>query len=127
MYCTKCGREISEEAIFCPGCGQRVGEKEETKEAKEQEKTEFSLNEQKEKDILSISFLAGAIIITIISCLSYVLVLQIVLLSLSLGLSIAGLVFYIKKRNLYMFISFAIALIDAVFCAGMIMYICSLK
>ena len=127
MYCTKCGREISEEAIFCPGCGQRVGEKEETKEAKEQEKTEFSLNEQKEKDILSISFLAGAIIITIISCLFYVLVLQIVLLSLSLGLSIAGLVFYIKKRNLYMFISFAIALIDAVFCAGMIMYICSLK
>ena len=127
MYCTKCGRELSDEAIFCPGCGSRIKEKEVISDEEKQEKVEYSLNEKKEMGIFQISFLVCSIIIAVIVCLFYVLALQIALLSLSLVLMVVSLIFYIKKRNIYMFLSFAIAFIDMVFCAGMIIYICSLK
>ena len=35
MYCHKCGREIVEGAVYCPGCGEHIGEAPQTRVAQQ--------------------------------------------------------------------------------------------
>jgi len=49
MFCSKCGKEISEDAQFCQYCGNKIENKEETKEEKEIDLSIHKPNEEETK------------------------------------------------------------------------------
>ncbi len=67
MFCTKCGKEIDDDAMFCPECGAKVGQKQSDDTAEEklsnQEKKDSSVGNTKKKKKPFKTIIAGAILL----------------------------------------------------------------
>ena len=50
MYCSKCGKEIKDSDVFCPACGNKIGNAEQfVEKSKENRTIAFQFSEQEVK------------------------------------------------------------------------------
>ena len=131
MFCKKCGKELPDEAKFCPFCGYHIENNEQSvsfEEIKpiEAEKT-FSLNENSDLKNINIILLAASIVIAVLSLVFNSVVVCIIMLSFAVVLTCLSLLCYIKKRSKYDILSFAFNVTFVLYNAGMLVYLSILK
>lgn len=98
MFCKFCGREINDNSVFCPYCGNVVGEE------KKEEPEETIVDAFKEtSDFNNITKILAIIsgIIAIISFLPYNIYIPYVGASCALLLVISNIVFFCKNKSKY--------------------------
>ena len=128
MYCRNCGKQLADGMSFCPACGTRIENSESKEEIKiDEEKKSFFDSENSDLKPLNIILLIATIVDVILSVIFYGTIIKIVTLSLSLILSILAIIFYIKKKSKYDFLSFSIAITLFLYNIGMLVYVYSLK
>ena len=125
MFCKKCGREINDNAKFCPYCGQSTNEevynvKEQKIEIKEQNKETAELN------TITITFLIVTVITLVLSILNLIVWVKIIALALATALTAAGIYYYIKKRSKFDFLVITINVVLVLLNVCMIIYVNSL-
>ena len=125
MFCKKCGREINDNAKFCPYCGQSTNEevynvKEQKIEIKEQNKETAELN------TITITFLIVTVITLVLSILNLIVWVKIIALALATALTAACIYYYIKKRSKFDFLVITINVVLVLLNVCMIIYVNSL-
>lgn len=106
MFCKKCGREINDNAKFCPYCGQSTTEEVVfDKEVIEQpsEKTQKP-KETSEINTITIVFLIATAVTLVLSVLNLIVWVKIIALASATALTSAGIYYYIKKRSKFDFL-----------------------
>ena len=134
MFCVKCGKELKDDAKFCPYCGKSVrGNSEEEKDnefqLKNEETTSFEplSNENSKMGQLEIIFLSVSGVLIILSLINLGLVFSIIALTLNVILSILGIILYKKLKSKYDILVFALNVSFALYNIGMVMYVLALK
>lgn len=130
MICRKCGKEISDNAKFCPYCGQNVNLEVASEETTFQEKSEIKENtiiENKDISTISILMIALTVIILVFSIIGLGVFFNWIMLVLSLIIGTFAIVFYLKKKCVYDFLVFTVNLVLVLLNMGLIVYIYSIK
>lgn len=86
MYCTKCGKEINNESLFCPYCGSEVQKKEDIKEQ--------NLNRPEGFDY-------GILVISALSVILSIIPLSKVIIIVGICFSFIGLVLSLYRNKKY--------------------------
>ena len=125
MFCKKCGREISDNAKFCPYCGQSTNKEvynveEQTIELRNKTKETSELN------TITITFLIVTVITLVLSILNLIVWIKIIALALATALTGAGIYYYIKKRSKFDFLVITINAVLVLLNVCMIIYVNSL-
>lgn len=124
MYCRNCGKEIKENTNYCPYCGYAYKKSEDgNKTEGYTEKKDNILQEVDKLSHFSIILLVLSIINIIISVINLGLFAKYITLALAAILTLSSLVFYIKKRIKYDFLSFSISITALILNIGLIVYL----
>ena len=127
MFCRRCGRQIDDNAKFCPYCGEstsiHIDYNEEPVTLKKEEMQEIHLNETKVVAVPTIVMFVLTGIALVLSIINVTIILKYIALGISVGLTTASIVFYIKNKSRYDFLVFAIAISLVLLNIAMIIYL----
>ena len=134
MFCVKCGKELKEDAKFCPYCGAEVRSNSDNENNNEfQLKNEEIVtleplaNETNNMGTLEILLLAASALIIIFSLINLGLIFSVIFLALNVALSILGIILYKKLKSKYDFLIFALNIAFVLYNIGIVIYMLALK
>lgn len=134
MFCVKCGKELKDDAKFCPYCGAEVrsnldnDNNNEFQLKKEEIVTlEPLANETNNIGTLEILLLAASVFIIIFSIINLGLIFSVIFLALNVALSILGIILYKKLKSKYDFLIFALNIAFVLYNIGIVIYMLALK
>lgn len=134
MFCVKCGKELKDDAKFCPYCGAEVrsnldnDNNNEFQLKKEEIVTlEPLANETNNIGTLEILLLAASVFIIIFSIINLGLIFSVIFLALNVALSILGIILYKKLKSKYDFLIFALNIAFVLYNIGIVTYMLALK
>ena len=130
MFCRRCGKQIDDNAKFCPYCGEsttrHIDYDDEPITIQKEEVKEFHLNETKVVSVPTIIMFVLTGFALILSIINVAIVIKYIALGLSVGLTTASIALYIKNKSRYDFLVFAISINLVLLNIAMLIYLNSI-
>lgn len=134
MFCVKCGKELKDDAKFCPFCGtvvrgNQTDEIEDEFQLKSDKITSFEPLSDEKNNISKIEIILLSIsgVIIILSLINLGLIFSIISLTFNIFLSVLSIIIYLKQKCKYEILVFALNISFMLYNIGMVVYLLALK